>query len=311
MKKTQPENSRSSLKDVETDRLHAFLMAGDTIRGAILNGTRMVNRMRRRHRLGILETLVLGHAYLGACLMSAGLKGRDRLSLQVDCSGPVKGLVVEANAAGEVRGFLKQVPIPVEKPLQDFNLSPFFGAGFLSVTRTLADAKQPFTGKVMMAHGSLAKDLAHYYLTSEQIPTSFSLSVKFDNQGNMDAAGGLFLQAMPDADEDVVRRIEEQVVGLPSIGDILARGTAPEQFIRNHLGDHSPRFIDRREVGFVCHCSRDQIRNVLTLLPIDELKDIREKGPFPIEICCHHCNTRYAFDRQHIDLIVAARFSEN
>ena len=312
MEKKQPEDiSHAACLEGNQDNLHTFLMAGDTIRGAMLNGSRMVNEMRWNHELGILETLVLGHAYLGACLMSTGLKGRDRLMLQVDCSGPVKGLVVEANAAGEVRGFLKNVPIPVEKPLEDFNLSPFFGAGFISVTRTLADAKQPFTGRIMMVHGSLAKDLAHYYLTSEQIPTSLSLSVNFDSRGRVAAAGGMLLQAMPDADDTIVQQIEAQVVALPSIGEVLARGTSPVDFVTGHLGDYSPRFIGQQEVGFICHCNRDQIRNVLTLLPIDELKDIQEKGPFPVEIRCHHCNTRYAFDRDHIDLIAAARFSDN
>ena len=72
----------------------------------------MVNEMRANHELGILETLVLGHAYIAAGLMSASLKGNDRLSLQVDCSGPIKGLVAETNAFGEVRGYLKQVPHP-------------------------------------------------------------------------------------------------------------------------------------------------------------------------------------------------------
>ena len=315
MEKKQPEYSTTASHaaplEREKDGLHTFLMAGDTIRGAVLNGSRMINQMRWNHELGILETLVLGQAYLGACLMSASLKGKDRLRLLVDCSGPIKGLVVEANAAGEVRGFLKNVPIPVEKPLEDFNLSPFFGAGFISVTRILADGKQPFTGKVMMVHGRLAKDLAHYCLTSEQIPTSFSLSVNFDSDGNVAAAGGMFLQAMPDADDAVVRQIEDQVVALPSIGTALAEGTAAEDFLRTHLGDYSPRFIDQRKVGFICHCNRDQIRNVLTLLPIDELRDIQEKGPFPVEIRCHHCNTCYAFDREHIDRIVAARFSKN
>ncbi|WP_372683495.1 Hsp33 family molecular chaperone HslO [Desulfosarcina sp.] len=311
MEKKKPDKNLPTHLEREEDYLHTFLMAGDTIRGAVLDGSRMINQMRWNHELGILETLVLGHAYLGACLMGASLKGKDRLGLQVDCSGPVKGLVVEANAAGEVRGFLKNVPIPVEKPLEDFNLSPFFGAGVISVTRILADAKRPFTGKVMMAHGSLAKDLAHYYLTSEQIPTSFSLSLKFDPLGNVAAAGGMFLQAMPDADGAVVRRIEAQVAALPSIAEWLSEGATPEDLVRRHLGDFAPRFIDRRKVGFICHCNRDQIRNVLTLLPIDELKDIQEKGPFPVEIRCHHCNTRYPFDREHIDLILAARFSDN
>ena len=91
------------------DRLHRFLLAGGDIRGAIMNATRMVNEMRANHELGILETLVLGRTYIGAGLMAADLKSDDRISLKFDCSGPIKGLVVEANAFGEVRGFLKQV----------------------------------------------------------------------------------------------------------------------------------------------------------------------------------------------------------
>ena len=243
--------------------------------------------------------------------MSVGLKGNDRLSLQIDCTGPIKGLVVEANAAGEVRGFLKNVPIPVDKPLVDFNLSPFFGAGFLSVTRTLEDAKQPFTGRVMMAHGRLAKDLAHYYLTSEQIPTAFSLSVKFDVHGHVAAAGGLFLQALPNADESIIRQLEERVVALPSIAFALAENIAPSDFVQTHLSDFTPRFIDRRHVAFHCHCNRDQIRNLLKMLPLDELKDIQTNGPFPVAIRCHHCNTQYQFDKEQVDRLVATRFADN
>lgn len=310
MQRKNIDTNRPDRLNTGHDRLHAFLMADDTIRGAVLDGSRMITQMRRNHDLGILETLVLGHAYIGAGLMSAILKGKDRLRLQVDCSGPIKGLVVEADAAGSVRGFLKNVPIPIEKPLADFNLSPFFGAGFLSVTRMLEDAKQPFTGQVMIAHGNLAKDLAHYYLTSEQIPTAFSLSVKFDPEGRVTGAGGLMLQAMPEADDAVVLQIEDRVSALPSIGTALTAGTTVRELVSTHLNDFSPRFIDRRPVDFNCHCNRDQIRNLLIMMPMDELKDIQQKGPFPIEIRCHHCNTAYRFDRQQIDRIVATRYSD-
>jgi molecular chaperone Hsp33 len=172
------------------DRLYNFLLSDGAVRGAILNGTRMVNEMRANHELGILETLVLGRAYLGAGLMSASLKSNDRIALKFDCSGPIKGLVVEANAFGEVRGYLKNVTIPITKPMEDFDLSPFFGAGFLSVTKHLEDAKHPFTGKVMLKYGNIAQDLANYYLTSEQIPTAFNLSIKFDKEGRGHAPSG-------------------------------------------------------------------------------------------------------------------------
>jgi len=116
---------------------------------------------------------------------------------------------------------------------------------------------------------------------------------------------------MPGADEGLVGKIETRVVDLPSIGVAFSRGITPTCYVDDHLGDYSPRFIDRRDVGFVCHCNRDQIRSVLTLLPMDELRDIQANGPFPLEIRCHHCNTRYRFEREHIDRIVAARFADN
>jgi hypothetical protein len=65
------------------DRLYNFSLAGGTVRGVIMNGTRMVNEMRANHELGILETLVLGRAYLGGALMTADLKGNDRISLHL------------------------------------------------------------------------------------------------------------------------------------------------------------------------------------------------------------------------------------
>jgi molecular chaperone Hsp33 len=310
MKRKPPNGGRPADFDDGHDILHTFIMADDTIRGAVIDGSRMVNQMRWNHGLGILETLVLGHAYLGAGLMSATLKGRDRLRLQVDCSGPIKGFVVEANAAGDIRGFLKNVPIPIDKPLESFNLSPFFGAGFLSVTRMLEGAKQPFTGQVMLAHGNLATDLVHYYLTSEQIPTAFSLSVKFDHQGVAAGAGGLVLQAMPDADDALVLQIEDRVVALPSIGMVLSDGETARNLVETHLTDFSPRFLSQRSIDFNCHCNRDQIRNLLIMMPLDELKDIQANGPFPVEIRCHHCSTAYRFNREQIDRIVATRFSD-
>ncbi len=226
-KKPYGETLREQLLASAKDRLHRFLLAEGAVRGAIVNATRMVNEMRANHELGILETLVLGRAYIGAVLMAADLKSDDRLSIQFDCSGPIKGLVVEANAFGEVRGFLKQVPIPLEKPMESYDLSPFFGAGFVSVTKYLQDAKQPFTGQVMLKYGNIAKDLANYYLTSEQIPTAFNLSIKFDKLGQVTGAGGLFLQAMPQVNDELSTSLEKKVNNLPSLGEVFTSNKDP------------------------------------------------------------------------------------
>jgi molecular chaperone Hsp33 len=289
------------------DRLYNFSLAGGTVRGVIMNGTRMVNEMRTNHELGILETLVLGRAYLGGALMTADLKGNDRISLQIECSGPIKGLTVEANAFGEIRGFLKNIPIPMDKPMADFNLAPFFGAGFLSVIRYLEDAKQPFTGKVSLKYGNIAQDLANYFLTSEQIPTAFNLSIKYDKQGDVTGAGGLFLQAMPGADDSLAAELEELVFKFPSLGEVFANGQEPEFTIQEVFQKYSPVFLADKRIEFMCHCNPERLRHILKMLPIDELKDIRDKGPFPLEMRCHYCNTLYYFTEEEVQNIYAEK----
>jgi len=310
-KKPYGDTLKEKLLASAKDRLHKFLLADGAIRGAIMNGTRMLNEMRTNHGLGILETLVLGRAYLGVGLMAADLKSNDRLSIKFDCSGPIKGLVVEANAFGEVRGFLKQVPIPLDKPMQSFNLSPFFGAGFLSVAKYLEDAKQPFTGQVILQYGNIAKDLANYYLTSEQVPTAFNLGIKFDAAGQVTGAGGMFLQALPQADEELTASLEQRVTDLPSLGEEFAADSDPVNLVEEAFRNYDPRFLANYRIEFMCHCNRQRVRSLLTLLPIDELKDIRDHGPFPLEMNCHYCNTHYHFSRQDIQEIYGKRYPNN
>jgi len=293
------------------DRLHSFMLADGAVRGAILNGTRLVNEMQANHELGILETLVLGRAYLGAGLMSASLKGNDRITIKFDCSGPIKGLVVETNAFGEVRGFLKNVPIPMDKPMENFDLSPFFGAGFLSVIKHLEDAKHPFTGKVILKYGNIAQDLANYYLTSEQIPTAFNLSIKFDTEGRVTGAGGIFLQAMPQADEDLTTGLEERVISLPSLGELFTEEKDPETLINENFAEYSPRFLANYRIEFMCHCNQNRVRSLLMLLPVADLKEIRNNGPFPVEMRCHYCNSPYHFTKKDIRQIYGQRYPNN
>lgn len=294
------------------DRLVNFLLSGGDIRGVIVHGTRMINEMRANHELGILETLVLGRTYLGIGLMSAGLKGNDRISLKIDCGGPIKGLTVEANAFAEVRGFLKNVPIPVDRPLESFDLSPFFGAGFISVTKYLEDAKQPFTGQVELKYGNLAQDLAYYYLTSEQIPSAFNLSIKFDKEGNVTGAGGLFLQAMPTASDDLATDLEQRVKNFPSLGKVFSTNRVdPQSVVNDVFREHAPQVLADRRIEFMCHCNPDRLRSVITMLPIGDLKDLAENGPFPLEMRCRHCNTPYEFSREEIGKIYGKRYPNN
>ncbi len=291
---------KKQLLAASMDKRYSFLLKGGLLRGAVINSHKMVNEMRANHGLGILETMILGHSYIAAGLLSANLKGNDRIRIDLKCSGPVKGLSVESNAKGEVRGFLKTGVIPLDKPLDDFDMSEFIGAGFLDITKYIEDAKQPYTGQVMVEYGNLAQDLAHYFNTSEQTPTSFSLSVKYNSKGDVIGAGGLFIQAMPGADQDIISKIDSVVESLPSIGDAFSKQIDPEAFVAEAFKGFGVKMLDNRRVEFYCRCDEKTMTSYMSMLPDSEIKSLLEEGVFPVEVTCHNCATMYAFTEQEI-----------
>lgn len=291
---------KARLRASAQDRLHRFLFADGMMRGAMLNATQMVNEMRANHELGPIETLLLGQAYMAGALLTFNLKGKDRIALHIECSGAVKGLDVEANVFGEVRGFLKNSSFSKDLDGDERSISSLLGAGFLTVTRYLEEAKTPYSGKVMLEYGSIAEDLANYFVQSEQTPTAFVLSLHFDENNQVDGAGGLVIQAMPGAEEAVVKKAEALLKNLSSLGELFSSGAGAEQLILEHFDGMAPQLLENHRVEFFCRCSDDLMAGYLARLPKNDLKDIATKGPFPLELRCHNCNSIYRFGKADI-----------
>jgi molecular chaperone Hsp33 len=260
----------------------------------------MVNQMRANHNLGILETLVLGQAYIAAGLMASSVKGNDRIQLSVDCGGPIGGIYVESWACGAVRGYLKNNPIHIDKPLESSDLSMLYGPGFISVTKLLEGSKTPFTGQTMMQYGDLAKDLALYYNESEQTPTMFSLGVHFDKQGRVLGAGGLFLQAMPGCSDTVLDELQAKSQSLPSLAKALSEGKSVTEYCTEVFADYGVENLASEPIAFSCPCNRQNFGTFLSRLPLDEKKEILKAGKFPLELQCFNCGTVYSFDEDEV-----------
>lgn len=291
---------KAKMKASAKDRIYRFVMADKKIKGAVVHATQMVQEMQANHGLGPLETLILGQAYMAISLVCSGLKGRDRVAMNIGCSGPVKGLDVEANVFGEVKGSLKTNPIQVEDPRQVKNLSNLFGAGFLTLTKYLEDAKNPYSGQIALEHGSIAEDLAAYFLRSEQIPTAFKLNLFFNDQDQLEGAGGIFLQALPGVALEKVVEAENIIQQIHSLGQAFALGQSPQDIIENEFSSLCPRFLENSRVAFFCRCTWKKMKGYLVNMSTRDKGEIMEKGPFPLEVRCHHCNSVYLFSREDL-----------
>lgn len=288
------------LTALAADGMDFFLLENGTIRASILHASRMVNEMRANHGTGILETIALAYAYMGTLLASSTLKGNDRMNMAMDCEGPLRGFSVDANAAGQVRGYLKTDHIQLDRPVESFDLSPFIGRGHLNVSRFSGEAIQPFTGTIELAHGSIALDLARYFLVSEQIPTAISLSVFFDPHGEVLGAGGLLIQAMPDATEQIREDLDDWLAEIPSLGRMFSEERTGSRILHEVFAAFGPELVGSRDVSFHCPCTRTMFLEYLRGLPQDEKQALLAHDSEKVQVRCHNCASLYAFPHQEI-----------
>ncbi len=286
------------LKNLDEDTREVFLLEDNNFRATVISATHLLNQMRVNHDLGVVESLVLGQAYIANALLSATVKSNDRVQLTVECGGPIGGVYTEAWASGAVRGYLKNNPIELKEALTSFDTSDLYGPGFLKVTKLIEGNKAPFTGQVMLESGNLAQDLAVYFNESEQIPSLFNLSVDFDKDGRIVGAGGLFIQALPGCSEDLLIQMEEQAKNLPSLGKSITSNTNPKDYIISNFPEAN--HLAHETVGFSCPCSKDNFAKHLIGLPKKEKDAILDEGPFPLTLSCLNCNSYYDFSETEL-----------
>ncbi len=296
------EELNAYLKGREDDKRTTFLLGDKNVRLTIVDGTHMVNQMRANHNTGLLESYILGQAYIAGALLSTTIKGNDRLSLQIECGGPVKGLSIEAWACGAVRGYLVNNPIPLDKPLESLDTSPFFGPGFMSMTKFIEGENTPFTGTVMLQYGNIAKDLAVYFNESEQTPTLFYISINFDKQGRILAAGGIFIQALPGCPEGLLEELQEKATHLPNLSHALTNGSSIEEYVNSEFASFNPENLGSSFIGFSCPCTEKGFTSYIQKLSAKEQEEIL-KGAFPLELECLNCGTKYTFTKEQLDAL--------
>lgn len=113
---------------------------------------------------------------------------------------------MEADPQGNVRGYVKNPG--AEVPLREdgkLDVGTLVGAGVLRVDRSLPNG-EVYTSTVPLVSGEIAEDLAHYLWQSEQIPSAVLLGVRVKGEGEVEVAGGVAVQVMPGAREEVLGR---------------------------------------------------------------------------------------------------------
>jgi len=289
-----------------SDQLIRVLSHDKQIRASFAVTTQLVKQICLLQGTDPTASVALGRLTTAAALMGSLLKGNQRLGLTIEGNGPLKRLQAETDANGIVRATIKQ-PVCELPPVDGhFNVSGAIGkAGFLHVTKDLG-MKEPYRGMVQLVTSEIAEDIAHYFTTSEQTPTSLALGVLLDRSAHVAASGGFFIQAMPDCDEEVLESLDNHLSQLPPISTLIREGLSPVELAQQVLNDSDFKFQDSVDLYFRCNCSRRHVLNMLTGLPDEELQALAQQEQ-DTEITCEYCKETYRFSPQEIENIAQAK----
>ncbi len=260
----------------------------------------LVESAKNHHNTSPVMTAALGRLLMGGVMMGAMMKGeKDILTIQIQCSGPAKGLMVTSDAQGHVKGypFVNDVILPANDKGK-LDVGHALDLGVMSVIKDIG-MKEPYVGQVALQTGEIGDDLTYYFATSEQIPSSVGLGILMNKDNTVRAAGGFILQLMPFAKEELIDDIEKKIESLQSVTSLIEKGETPEELLGAVLKGIEFEVTDTLPVEFRCDCSKERILKSLATLPGKDLDDLISGGE-GIEVKCQFCNTAYQFETEDL-----------
>lgn len=281
-----------------------------SIRVFVASTTNLVEYARQIHMTTPVSTAALGRAMTASILMGNTLKNEtDKVSIQISGDAQIKSVLAISNSLGEVKAYISNphADLPL-KSKGKLDVGGAIGNGKITVIKDLG-MREPYIGQTELVSGEIAEDLAHYFATSDQQPSAVALGVLVDRDYSVKAAGGYIIQVLPNAEEEVITKLEENIVVADSVSTLIDKGYTPEQILEYICKGLDMKILEKKELKFVCDCSEERMEQALISIGEKDLTEIIEEDG-KAEICCQFCDTKYQFDKDClVDMLDKAKSS--
>ncbi len=284
------------------DKINKFLAYNGRINVICCDTTTLVEEARKIHDLSPVVTAALGRLLTVTSLMATDLKNKeDKLTIQIKANGPIESMVTVANSNNEIKGYAKNTVVDI--PLNEDGKLDVGGAvgfdGFINVIKDIG-LKEPYVGMVPLVSGEIGDDFANYFVKSEGQDAAVAVGVLVDKNG-VKSAGGYIIKPMPDATNEDISNLEQNIFKAGAISKMLDEKLSLEEIAKKITGDEDIKLIeDDINPKYQCDCNRNRFERGLISLGKEELKKLIETQD-KIETTCQFCNKKYEFTKQEIE----------
>lgn len=268
-----------------------FVFEGLGIRGSLVRLEETWRDVIAEHDYPDNVRRLLGQSVAATVLMTTGLKGSPKVSLQLQGDGPLKLLLIQCSGELKVRGMAHCRDVSDDETL--------LGEGRLAVNLDAGEPGRVYQGIVPLISDEIDGCLEAYFRQSEQLPTRLVLRTTEER------VAGLILQALPQNDPND-ETFETAVamaatVSARELSELPAKRLLPRLF-----GGFAIRLFDARPVTHDCRCTPAHLAGVVRMLGAEELNDLlAERGE--VELTCEFCNRVFQYDEADIRAILSGR----
>ena len=265
----------------------------------------------------------LGEAVALTAMLGTALKFDGKLIVQTKTDGILDFLVVNFEAPGRVRGYVRCDKARFAESVADGGIDEgtLLGSGHLAITIDPGEDMERYQGIVALEGGTLVDAALTYFRQSEQLPTFMRLALARHYQAGTGGApgtwhwraGGLMIQnlaldggrtGMPMPDEDD----EPGLIGDDDDGwertrilaatvedhELLDPTLPPERLLYRLFHEEGVRVMPATPIESYCRCSREHVEAFLKSFGADDLADMREPDG-GISVTCEFCSQTYRF----------------
>ena len=253
-----------------------------------------IDEICKKHGTYPIATIALGRFLCATLMMGAMLKDSQTITCILNGNGNLGTIFGQANARGEVRGFVGNPNIDMPLVNDKWDIEGAVGnEGILNVIKSF-DEEKSFSSQVQINNGDIASEIAGYFFNSEQMPTIINLGVELDKEGNVESARGYIIQLMTGYREEDIEHLEN--LSLANLDKNI------DECIVEMFADF--KRLENTPVSFICDCSKNKFESGLKSLNKEELRQIiEEEGK--IEAVCNFCSEKYVFNKEEIESLIA------
>ena len=255
--------------------------------------TAAAGALARGHLSGPTASYYLAEALAGVALLGAETsQDEETVTFRLDCPGPLGGFLVEATAAGTLRGYTKQ------KILNDFDgLGAPKDAKVLGETGTF-EIIRSIPGAILasgaVAVGAprrgdrsetfVAQGLDAFFAQSLQRRVRTAVAAAAGDDGVPVYARGALVECPPDGDAAAFEEVAETFAS-GVVQKALASGTVSARTLLKKLGLPHAEVRSTTPLSFACRCSAERAEAMLAAIPEAE----RAALPPQLDVTCHMC----------------------